>query len=306
MTGRALESSLANVEAFCRAYEQGSFTRAAGLLGITPQAASRAVGRLEARLGVTLLRRTTRSVEATDAGRAYYEACRQALALIETGERLVAGAAGDERGTVRVSVPTTWGHHRFLPALARFRRLHPGINVLVQIDNRNVDFVREGFDLAIRMGEVRDQTLVARKLGDFALGVFASPSYLAERPAPASPDDLARHACVGFVLPSTGRVLPWRFGGGREITPPPGLRVAGDVLGAITLARAGAGLVQIYDFLVEGELDRGELGEVLAPFRGASRPFSLLYPQGVVQSRAVRRLVAFLMDERAAPPGREG
>jgi DNA-binding transcriptional LysR family regulator len=297
MVAHALESSVPNLEAFCRAYEQGSFTRAAELLGVTPQAVSRAVGRLEVRLGATLFRRTTRSVEPTDAGRAYYGACRPALSLLEAGERLVSRAARDERGTVRISVPTTWGHHRFLPALARFRREHPGIDVVVQIENRNIDFVRDGFDLAIRMGEVRDQGLVARKLGDFALGVFASPGYLAERPAPSSPAELAQHACIGFLLPSTGRLLPWRFGGGHEVMPIAALRVAGDVLGTIALARAGAGLVQTYDFLVEGPLARGELCEVLAPFRGASRPFSLLYPRGVVQGKAVRRLVAFVVAE---------
>lgn len=297
MPARALESSVPTLEAFCLAYELGSFTRAAARLGVTPQAASRAVGRLEARLGVTLFRRTTRRVEPTEAGRAYYGACRQALSLLEAGERLVSRAARDERGTVRISVPTTWGHHRFLPALARFRREHPGVDVVVQIENRNVDFVRDGFDLAVRMGAVTDGGLVARKLGDFALGVFASPGYLAERPAPQAPADVARHACIGFLMPSTGRMLPWRFAGGLEIVPDAPLRVTGDVLGTIALARAGAGLVHTYDFLVEAPLARGELCEVLAPFRGATRPFSLLYPRGVVQGKAVRRMVAFLLAE---------
>lgn len=202
---------MANLEVFARTYELGSFTRAAVALGLTPQAASRALGRLEEHLGATLFRRTTRSLEPTEAGRAYYTSARRALDLLEEGERELSQRAKDETGTVRISVGTPFGHFRALPAIARFKREHPGVDVVVQIDNRNVDFVRDGFDFAIRLGAIRDQTLVARKLGDFSVGVFASPAYLAANPAPKTPADLAKHTCIGFVMPGSGRLIPWIF-----------------------------------------------------------------------------------------------
>jgi DNA-binding transcriptional LysR family regulator len=297
-----VDASLANLEVFCRTFELGNFTRAAIDLGLTPQAASRALGRLEDHLGTTLFRRTTRKLEPTDAGRAYYARCRQALDLLATGERELSATTGTERGTVRISAGTPWGHHRLIPALAAFGRAHPNIEVVVQIDNRNIDFVRDGFDCAIRLGEIRDQTLVARKLGDCAVGIYASPAYLADHPAPRRIADLAQHRCIGFVMPGSGRLLPWTLAD-VETTPPIAMRVQGDVLAMIALARAGAGLVQFYDFAVARELARGELVEVLASTRGTTRPFSLLYPKGVVQSAAVKKLIAFLIAAVRAPAG---
>ncbi|MBA3503907.1 MAG: LysR family transcriptional regulator [Myxococcota bacterium] len=287
------EASVANLEVFCKTFELGNFTRAAVDLGLTPQAASRALARLEEHLGTTLFRRTTRKLEPTEAGRTYYARCRQALDLLATGERELAAEHAD-RGIVRISVGTPWGHHQLVPALARLARVHPNIDVVVQIDNRNIDFVRDGFDCAIRLGEIRDQTLVARKLGEHALGLYASPAYLAERPAPRRVADLAQHRCIGFVMPGSGRVLPWELATG-DVTPVMSFTVQGDVLGTITLAREGAGIVQTYDFAVMRERARGELVEVLPSARGATRQFSLLYPKGVVQTPAVRKVVAFLV-----------
>jgi DNA-binding transcriptional LysR family regulator len=147
------------------------------------------------------------------------------------------------------------------------------------------------------MGEIRDQTVIARKLGDCGIGVYASPDYLAHTPAPRSLADLARHTCIGFVMPGSGRVLPWVFAGDESLTPIVELRVLGDVLGCITLAAAGAGLAQTYDYLVERELARGALVEVLADRRGATRPFSLIYPRGVTQTPAARALASFLVSD---------
>jgi DNA-binding transcriptional LysR family regulator len=295
MVERDVDASVANLEIFCSTFELGNFTRAAAARGLTPQAASRALARLEGHLGVTLFRRTTRKLEATEAGRAYYARCRQALDLLALGQRELSEYSDSDAGTVRISAGTPWGHHQLVPSLARLGRALPNINVVVQIENRNIDFVRDGYDLAIRLGEVRDQTLVARKLGDFAIGVYASPAYLAERPAPRRLADLTQHRCIGFVMPGSGRVLPWAFADGVEVAPSQGPHVVGDVLGTIALAREGAGLVQTYDFAVSRELARGELVEVLPNERGATRRFSLLYPKGVVQSAAVKRVVAFLV-----------
>ncbi|APR80942.1 Transcriptional regulator, LysR family protein [Minicystis rosea] len=302
MSAPTLAGTLPNLEAFCRTYETGSFTRAAHALSVTPQATSRSVARLERTLGVTLFRRTTRSLSPTDAAHRYYALCVQALSLLSAGEREIASGRKATTGRVRISAPTTYGHHRLLPSLGAFRERFPGVEVEVNLGNHNIDFVRDGYDLAVRMGAVDDKTLVARKLGDFAVGVYASQSYVARHGAPQKPEDLARHTCVTFIMPSSGRALPWTFAPGpRRLVIDAPYRCSEDVLGVITLARAGVGLVQVFDFLVEDDVARGTLVEVLAPYRGRSRPCSLLYPKGVVPSRAVRAMIDFVIANAKSP-----
>lgn len=291
---------LGSIELFCRAAEAGSFTAAAEAAGVTPAAVSRSVGRLEERLGVRLFVRTTRRIKLTDDGRAYYERCRHALHEIAEAELMVAGNQAAPSGLLRISVPTTYGHYRVLPRLPEFRRRYPGIEVEVNIANRQVDFVEEGYDLAIRLGEPPDSGLVARRLEDAALGVFAAPAYLARRGVPESLEALRQHDCIQFILPRTGRPMPWIFrDGGRDVdfAFDSRIRVSDDVLGCVTLARAGGGLFQIYRFIVEEQLARGELVEVLQAYGGRSRPFSILYPQNRHLSARVRAFVDFMLEK---------
>lgn len=293
--------TLPNLEAFCRTYETGSFSEAARSLHVTPQATSRSVARLEASLGVTLFRRTTRSLAPTPAGTRYYERCLQALSILSAAEADLSHRGGALQGRVRISVPTTYGHYRFLPSLGAFRDRYPQLEVEVSISNQNVDFVRSGFDLAIRMGEIKDQTLVARRLGDFGLGVYASSAYLARRPAPRTPQDLKPHVCIGFMLPSTGRILPWYFHPGPEtFAPDAKYCCADDVVGALSLARGGVGLAQMYDMIAAPHVERGELVEVLAAHRGFSRPFSLVYPRRVKPAPPVRAMIDFIVTQSRA------
>lgn len=284
------------VELFCAVVEAGSFTAAARALGLTPAAISRAIAKHEAALGALLFRRTTRSMQLTDEGRAYFERCREGLALLEAAERAVAEGESSPRGVVRVSAPTTYGHHRLGRFIAAFVARYPEVDVELHVENRNVDFVTEGYDLAIRMGELGDSSLVARRLEDAAVGVFASPDYVARRGKPRAVEDLERHVLLGFVRPSTGRVLPWIFrersGEPFEIAPRASLRAAGDPLACVTLARAGAGLVQCFRFLVEAELASSALVEVLPKFAHRTRPFTLLQPPGAHARRLTARLFA--------------
>jgi DNA-binding transcriptional LysR family regulator len=298
---RALASAR-SVEVFCAAVDAGSFTAAATQLGMTPAGVSRAIARHEEALGATLLRRTTRRMALTDEGRAYYASCREALALLEAAERELADARAAPRGLVRVSAPTTYGHYRLVPFVADLAARYPEVEVELNVQNRNVDVVAEGYDLAIRMGELGSSSLTARKLEDASLGVFASPEYLARHPRPRAPDDLERHALLGFIRPSSGRVLPWLFrardGAPFEVAPRARVRVSDDFLASIGLARAGAGLVQAYHFLVAAEVARGELVEVLKPFAGRTRPFTLLQPAAGAGGR--RLAVRLFADELAA------
>lgn len=296
MVTPSLQGTLPNLEAFCRTYEAASFTKAARALGVTPQATSRSVARLEEALGVTLFRRTTRSLAPTEDAQRYYDLCVQALSLLAVGERDLVRARKSPEGRVRISVPTTYGHHRLLPSLGAFQETHPGVRVEVNVSNQNIDFVRDGHDFAIRMGVIGDRTLVARKLGDMPLGVYASRSYLARRGVPKIPDDLGHHTCVAFTMPRSGRVLAWTFHPApTSFVPDAPYRCSDDVLATITLARAGIGLVQTYDFLVEEDVARGSLVEVLSAYRGATRPFSIIHPKGVVLSAPARALRDFIV-----------
>lgn len=291
-----------SIELFCLAAELGSFTAAANAAGVTPAAVSRSILRLEERLGVRLFVRTTRQISLTDGGRAYFEQCRQALSQLVEAEREVTGRQNAPAGVLRISLPTTYGHHRVLPLLPAFRARYPAVEIEVQISNRNVDFADDGFDLAIRARAPGDSNLIARKLEDAPLVVVASPGYLRQAGVPASLDALKDHCCIQFRLPSSGRVVPWEFrvdGKDVDIATEGGYCCSEDVMGGVTLARGGAGLYQTCRFLVEDELKSGALVEVLQPYAGRSRAFTLLYPHGRHVSLRVRTFVDFLMESFA-------
>ena len=288
---------LGSIELFCLAAESGNFTAAANVAGVTPAAVSRSISRLEKRLGVRLFVRSTRSSRLTEAGRAYFEQCRSALNQLADAERLVTGAQVQPSGTIRISAPTTYGHHRLLPLLPAFREQYPLIRVEAHISNRNVDFHEENFDLAIRFRAQPDSTMVARHLEDAELVVVASPGYLRHAGRPGTLDELAQHECIQFDLPSSGRQIAWLFredGQDKEILATGHYLCAEDVLAGVTLAKAGAGLFQAYRFVVAKALADGELVEVLQPFGGRSRPVSLMYPHGRLLPSRVRVFIDFL------------
>ena len=302
------DAGLRHAHVFCAVVDGGSFSSAARRLGVTPAAVSRAIATLEADLGAALIRRTTRRMSLTDDGARFAEAARGALQLLANARREVGGAGAAPRGRVRLSVPTTYGHVRVLPAIAALHARHPQLRVDIDVSNRNVDVIGEGFDLAVRMGELGDSAMIARKLEDAELAIYASPTYLERAGEPRKLEQLPAHALIGFVRPSTGRTLPWLLRGKRgeplEHEPARALRCGDDFLGCVTLACAGAGLVQCYRFVAEAEVARGELVEVLVAHAGRTRPFQLLQPRRVgAGSAATRAVVDALI---AAVPQKRG
>jgi DNA-binding transcriptional LysR family regulator len=292
---------LGSIELFCLAAETGGFTSAALAAGVTPAAVSRSISRLEKRLGLRLFVRTTRSVRLTDAGRTYFAQCRQALGQLAEAEREVMGQQAQPSGMLRISVPTTYGHHRILPLLPLFRERFPDIRLHVHLSNRNIDFVEEGYDMAVRVRAQPDSTLIARHLEDAPLVVVASRKYLRKAGTPRTLDDLASHECIQFELPSSGRRISWLFkenGKDREVFADSAYSCSDDVLGGVTLAKSGAGLFQAYRFVVEKELADGSLVEVLKPFAGRSRPYTLLYPDGRHVPLRMRVFIDFLLAQR--------
>jgi len=289
---------LGSIEQFCKAAELGSFTAAAEFFGLTPAAVSRSISRLELRLGVRLFSRTTRSIKVTNEGELFWKECQLALEQIAEAERAITGAQTVPSGLLRISVSTAYGTHRLLPLMPRFTEAYPQIEIELSISDKIVDFVEEGYDIAIRLGIQRDSRLVAYKLEDALLGVFGTPEYLKKKGTPRSPDELEAHDCIQYVSPNTGRPMTWLFrdAQGQDIEYPvrSRMRVLNDALGCIAWVNAGGGLYQTYAFAAAAAVKRGDLVEVLRDHAGRSRPFSILYPQNRHLSAKVRAFVDFL------------
>jgi DNA-binding transcriptional LysR family regulator len=292
------DMQLGSIELFVLAGEQGSFTAAAAMAGVTPAAVSRSISRLEERLGVRLFVRTTRQIRLTDGGKVYFEQCRQALSQLVDAEREVTGQQAAPSGKLRISVPTPYAHYRLLERIAAFRLQYPDVQFEVHVSNRNIDFAEEGYDLAVRGRAPQDSTLIARKLEDAPLVLVASPAYLKRRGKPQSLEALAGHDCIQFVLPSTGRLIPWQFmrdGAEIEMAGGDAVMCAEDFLGMATLALHGGGITQAYRSSVERELASGALVELLPQHGGCTRPFYLIYPHARHLSLRVRSFVDFLL-----------
>jgi DNA-binding transcriptional LysR family regulator len=218
--------------------------------------------------------------------------------MIDDAERAIQGPTGASlTGHVRISVPTTYGHYRLPAMLDSFTQAYPEVHIELSITNRNVDLVAEGYDLAIRLGPLPDSGLVARKLEDAPLRLVAAPHYLERAGIPRHVEELAKHQCLPFVMPSTGRCAPWLFRvDGRDVdwTPAGRIRVFDDVLGVVSLAENGLGICQIYDFIARDRIEQGRLVDVLEHARGRSRPFSLIFAPHRRLSTATRTLIDFL------------
>jgi len=297
---------LGSIELFCKAAELGGFTAAAEVLGVTPASVSRSIARLEARLGVRLFTRTTRSVRLTADGAQYRAQCQQALEQIAEAERALTGRQSEPRGVVRLSVGTVYGHHRVAPALPAFMAAFPGVEVELNVSNRNIDFVEDGYDLAIRLGEPPDSGLVARRLEAATVGIFGAPGYLGAHGVPDTLAALRQHDLIQFVNPGTGRPMPWilrdEAGGDIDFTFKSRRRVHEDVLAGLGWAMAGGGLFQIYHFVAQDAVRSGRLVEVMQAAGGRSRPFHLLYPQNRHLPARVRAFVDHLVAVAAAAP----
>lgn len=291
---------LADVETFVSVVETGSMTACAIALGTTPSVVSRAIVRLETRLGCQLLRRTTRQLGLTDAGRLYLEQAKGAFTLIDDAERSIQASGPELVGRIRLSVPTTYGHYRLPKRLARFLRAYPSVKVDVNITNRNVDLVAEGYDFAIRLGALKDSGLVARKLEVAPLSLVTSPEYLARMGTPKSLAELQQHRCILFLIPSTGRAIPWQFRqAGQDVDwmPEATLEVTDDPLGVVSLAESGIGICQAYDFIVADRIKRGSLVEILPELRGRTRNFSLIYAPHKTLTAAAKAFIESMVAE---------
>lgn len=294
---------LGSLELLLSVAELGSFTLAANAAGISPAAVSKSIMRLEKRLGLQIFVRTTRKMRLTDAGERYVDGCRNALALLREAELSATGAQVVPNGRIRFSLPTPYAHWRVLPLLAQFRALYPQVKINVHISNQTVSLAGDQFDVAIRGSEPGDSGMVARKIEDAELVIVASPDYLAGAPPLDTPADLARHQCIQFMLPRSGKNSSWSYmddGVARQCETFGDIVCEEEYLGGLALARGGAGIYQMYRFAIDSDLRAGRLVELLPAYGGATRPFYLIFPRNPVQPARLRVFIDFLMDKLAA------
>ena len=287
--------NLADIAVFVRVVERGSFTTAADDLGLSRAVVSKYVSRLEERMGARLLNRTTRRLSLTEAGATLFEASRGALERIEEAQNVVARFQAEPRGRLRLSAPMSFGILHLGPAIVEFARRHPQVTLDLSLDDRFVNLVAEGFDVAVRIGALTDSTLVARKIGFTRAVACASPAYIAERGEPRTPEELGSHDCLIYSYLANANV--WRFTS-RERREIP-VAVAGTlrVNNGIVLAEAalaGRGVLVTPSFYVAPMLRDGRLRRLLPEYRLPELGIYAVYPQKEHVPPKVRVFIDFL------------
>ena len=285
--------SLQQLAAFAETARHDSFAAAARESGSAPSTLAKAVARLESALGVKLFHRTTRQVSLTPDGERLFLRCQRLLAEVEELQAEASGVREAPSGTLRIDVPIVLGRRMILPLLARMSRQHPALALDVRLHDAYVDLVKEGIDAAVRVGPLRDSSLVARRFGTQAMALVASPAYLQARGTPKRLDQLAAHDALLFRMPSTGKDRPWQFRQrGKPVELHPASRVRlNDGEALVEAAKLGLGLAQLPDYFVADEIARGELVEVLPAARPAAMPVSIVYPGARLVPLRVRLLL---------------
>jgi DNA-binding transcriptional LysR family regulator len=296
---------LTEMRVFVRAIERGSFAAAAGDQGLTPSAVSKLIRRLEARLGVRLINRTTRKLSLTSEGETYFHSGRRLIEAVDGLEDEVAASAGHPRGLLRINTEIWWGVQHLAPALIDFHQRYPDVRVSLSLTDRLVDLHAEQIDVAIRLGPLSDSNLMSRKLAEVDRVICASPQYIERFGAPKTPADLALHRCIVFAAPGRDR-WPFKMANGK----PEQVKVSGtfssDSLECILqLALQGAGIARLADYMVAGPIRSGKLVRLLADQHHPERtPAFAVFPPGTQKVPKVRAFLDYLVERSFGVPGR--
>ncbi len=287
---------------FARVAEERSFTRAAAALGTPKSTVSRRVTQLEEELGVRLLQRTTRKLSLTDVGAAYAERCAAIRADVEEANLAVARAVEVPRGTLRVTTPVEIGRRHMAPVLAEYASRYPEVDIDLYLADRLVDLVGDGFDLGIRVGELRDSSLIARRLGPTQQLLCASPNYLAARGTPTTPAELANHKIVVYSGPIGGST--WRLIGpdGEISVPVRPTTLANDFGLVLELTTNGLGIARMPSWVASEAIARGELERVLAPYAPPEVGMYAVYPTRRHLSAKVKTFLDLVVERFSPPP----
>ena len=297
-------ANLNEILVFMAVVDEGSFVAGGRAMGLTRSAAGKAVSRLEDRLGVRLMNRTTRTLSLTDEGRVFYDRGVQILAAVDEAEASVAGKGGTPRGILRMTLPDAFGRLVVLPILKKYLEAWPEIQAEVSFTDRRADIIEEGFDLAVRIGgESEDNRLVSRVVARYKVMLCASPGYVAERGDPRSLDALGEHDCL--IFSSRNRRQSWLVRGedGSWVKVRGRSRLRLDSGEALRdAAVAGLGIALLPDFLIAGDLAAGRLRQVLAELDLGEASIVTIYPTRRLLEPRVRRFIDLLVDELGGGP----
>lgn len=284
--------------AFAATARHGSFAAAAREQGQAPSTLAKAVARLEAGLGLQLFQRTTRQVRLTVDGERLYQRCQRVLAELDDLQTMASGSRAAPSGELRVAMPVFYGKRFVLPRLAALLHRHPALRLDARLSDQYMDIVREGLDLAVRIGELDDSSLVAKRVDWQSLCLCASPDYLRRAGTPRHIEDLAAHAAVLFRLPSTGRDRPWQLRQrGQLVTlqPQAALRI-NETEGVLEAVRLGVGIAQLPDNVAADDIAAGRLVDLLPGLRPPRMPVHLVMPSGRMVAPRVRAAIDALSD----------
>jgi len=289
---------LAGVSVLAAVVEGGSFVKGAELIGITASGVSRAIARLETRLGVRLLDRTTRSITLTDEGRRFYEEVKPHLAAIEDAAALASGAASAVRGRMKVDIDPFFLPLVLAGQLGAFCDRHPELSIEFVSREQLGDLVSEGIDLAIRFGQPRFSTLVSRKLVEAPILTVASPRYIVRHDRPEHPADLARHRCLQFLDPHTGKPFEWEFVRGGQTLPveTKGPLTFTDPKALLQECIAGTGIAQVIGWGVGPLLESGDLIDLFPDWHGELFPLFAFHPSRKHPPAKVRAFIDFCVE----------
>jgi len=296
----------AEMTAFVRTVETGGFSAAARQLGLTPSALSKLVTRLEDRLGARLLQRTTRRLQLTAEGEAFYVRALPILKAMDEAEAEVTEAGTSPRGLLRLHCGSTFGMHQLAPAIPRFQARHPSVSLDLTISDERLDMMQEAVDLAIRIGPLDESTLVARRICNLERVICAAPSYLERHGMPRTPDDLQRHNCLWITSLPALRRWPFDTDEGIRVVHVDGNVVTNNAETVLQLAVAGVGVTRLSDVVVADAIRAGALVPILADWHHVEPvPLFATYPSGRNLSPKVRAMVDFLVEEFGGAPWRK-
>jgi DNA-binding transcriptional LysR family regulator len=288
--------TLAAMRVFSSVVETGGLSAAGRALGLAPSSVSRRVSELEDMLGVRLLQRTTRKLSLTEAGETYYERSREIVRAVEEANLAVTEKRAGPSGVLRVTVPASIARLHLVAAAAAFQSQYPAVRVVMSVTDRMVDMVGEGMDVAIRVGQLEDSILMARKVGEARRLVCASPAYLKRAGEPAHPAELSDHACVTFRRHPGSNLWRFRRGGEKIEVRATGAFFADDGEALVAAACAGLGLALLPEWLLGPDISRGRLFEVLKDYTADPAVTSLyaVYAPGPYIAPKIRAFVDFL------------
>lgn len=284
---------LSEIDAFVRVAERLNFAKAGQSLGLSPSAVGKSVARLEASLNVRLFHRTTRQVSLTDEGAMLFERYRAILTDLRDTHETVKSSLGSPSGSLRVTLPTI-GYRFLLPILPEFRRRYPAIDLELDFNDRKVDLIENGYDAAIRSGDLSDSSLMARRLGPFRFVVCGSPDYFRRMSRPSHPDDLRDHDALRFRFPTSGKLQEWRLDDGTNHLQSMTVALTCGNMEAIRAAAIdGLGLAYMPEFLATDAIRNGMLEAVLSESLAAAGHFSILWPSARFMTPRLRVFIDF-------------